>query len=96
MTLVEFHARLANTALFYTIIMAGWGLWRFYRRQGIASSYWGSLVIAEALYLVQAGIGAYLFISGSGELTRGYMHILYGVISVLVIPAAFFFTHGNE
>ena len=96
MTLIVFHDRLASTTLFYTIIMAIWGFWRFYRRQGVESSYWGALVIAEIIYLAQAGLGAYLFFSGIGVLTRGYIHILYGVVSVLVLPAIFFFTRGDE
>jgi hypothetical protein len=96
MTLVDIHGRLANTALFYTIILAIWGLWRFFRRQGVAGNYWGALVIAEVLYAVQAGLGAFLFFSGTGNLVGRYIHILYGVVSLIVIPAIFFFTHGNE
>lgn len=96
MSLIEIHSRLANTALAYTVIMALWGLWRYFRRQGVGSNYWGALVIAEILYLVQASLGAYLFIGGAGVLTRGYIHILYGVVSVLVVPGVFFFTRGDE
>jgi len=47
MSLVEIHSRLGNTALFYSIALALWGLWRYYRRQGVESSYWGALVIAN-------------------------------------------------
>ena len=96
MSLAEIHARLANTALFYTIILAVWALWRFFRRQSVDSSYWGALVIGEVLFLIQGALGAFLFFSGIGELTRGLIHILYGVVSVLVIPAVFLFTRGDE
>jgi len=96
MSLADIHGRLGYTALFFTLIMALWGLWRFFRRQGVDSSYWGALVIAEILYIVQAGLGAFLFFSGIGVLTGGYIHILYGVVSILVIPAVFFFTRGDE
>ncbi len=95
MTLVEVHGKLANTALLYTIILAVWGLWRFFRRQGVESNYWGALVIAEILYVAQAGLGAFLFFSGIGSLAGRYIHILYGVVSVLVVPAIFFYTHGD-
>ena len=96
MSIVDVHARLGNAALFYTIIMALWGLWRFFRRQDIDSSYWGALVIAEILYILQSGLGAFLFFTGIGVLARGYIHILYGVVAVLVVPGVFFFTRGDE
>lgn len=95
MSIIEIHARLGTTTLLYTVIMTAWGLWRFFRQQGVDSSFWGALVIAEALFLVQAGLGAYLFFSGVGQLARN-VHILYGVVCVLVVPAVFVFTRGNE
>ena len=94
MYLIEIHSRLANTALLYTVIMAVWGLWRYFRRQQVESNYWGALVIAEILYLVQAVLGAYLYFSRIGRLDRG-VHILYGVVIVLVIPGIFTFTRGR-
>ena len=94
MSLIEVHARLGNTALFYAILMAIWGLFRYLRRQGVESSYWGALVIAEILFVLQAALGAYLWLSGQGVAPG--MHILYGVVSVLVIPAIFGFTRGDN
>jgi len=96
MTLVDIHGSLGNTALFYTIIMALWAFWRFFRRQGLDSNYWGAVVIAESLYLIQGAFGAFLFFSGIGVLSGRTIHILYGVVSALVIPAIFFFTRGEE
>ena len=96
MSLIEIHGRLANTALLFVIIMAVWGFWRFFRRQGVDSSYWGALVICELLLLVQAALGAYIYISGIGNLDRAFIHILYGVVSVLVIPTVFAFTRGDD
>jgi hypothetical protein len=94
--LIEIHGGLANTGLYYTIAMAVWGLYRYFRRQGVDSSYWAALVIAEALYLIQGALGAYLFFSGIGRLEGGFMHILYGVVAVLVVPALFMYTRGDE
>jgi hypothetical protein len=96
MSLVEVHSRLGNTALFFTIIMAVWGFWRYFRRQGVGGSYWGAIVIAEILYFIQGALGAYLFFSGLGNLTGKTIHILYGVVSVLVAPAVFGVTRGDE
>lgn len=96
MSIVEIHGRLGNTALLYTGVLAVWALWRFFRRQGIDSNYWGALVIAEGLLLVQAGLGAYIFFSGAGTLERPFMHILYGIVSLLVIPMVFAVTRGDD
>jgi len=95
MSLIEIHARLANTALYYMVIMALWGFWRFFRKQGLDKSYWGAIWIAEGLVLLQAGLGAFLWLSGTGILASG-MHILYGVVGILTIPAIFFFTRGDD
>jgi hypothetical protein len=96
MTLVEIHGRLANTAILYIVLMTLWAFWRFIRRQGVDGNYRGALVVAEILLLLQGALGSYLFISSSGALERGYIHILYGVVSALVIPAIFLYTREDE
>jgi hypothetical protein len=96
MSLIEVHSRLANTALYYTIAMAIWGLFRYFRKQGVDSNFWGGLVIGEILYLAQGALGAYLLVSGRGVLTGPFMHILYGVVAVLTPPALFMWTRGDE
>jgi hypothetical protein len=96
MSIIDFHGRLGYTAMYYTIILAVWGLWRYLRKQGVDSGYWGALVIAEILYLLQAGLGAFLWISRIGNLTGHAIHILYGVVSVLVVPGVFIYTHGDD
>ena len=94
MSLVQIHDSLANTALIYFAVLAIWGLVRFARRQAISSSYWGALVIAELLILTQGGIGAFLWYTGHRP-ERG-IHILYGLVSALAIPAIYAFTQGRE
>jgi hypothetical protein len=94
MSLSEVHGQLANSAVLYFALVAVWGLIRFARRQGVGSSYWGALVIAEILILAQAGLGAYLWFSGFRPARN--IHILYGVVSGLVIPAVFVYTKGSD
>ena len=94
MSIIEIHGRLGSSALIFVIILSVWGFWRFFRRQGVDSNYWGALAVAEVLFLVQTGLGAYLYFSGIGQLGRG-VHILYGVVSVLVVPGIFAFTRGQ-
>lgn len=95
MSLIDIHGRLANTALFYIIIMALWGFWRYIRKQNVDSNYFGALVIAEVIFILQGLLGLYLWISGAGQLS-GAMHILYGVVNILVVPGIFLFTHGEN
>lgn len=94
MSLVEVHSRLANTALLFCFIMAIWGFWRFFRRQGVGGSYWGAAIIAELLLVVQSGIGTYLWFIGLRP-ARG-IHILYGIVSVLAVPLVFALTRGRD
>ncbi|MFC1878845.1 hypothetical protein ACFLZW_02920 [Chloroflexota bacterium] len=96
MTLVEVHGRLATTAMLFIIIMMLWGLWRFIRRQGVDGNFRGALAVAEILLLVQGALGSFLYISGTGALERGYVHILYGVVGALAIPAIFLYTREDE
>jgi hypothetical protein len=94
MSLLEIHSRLANTAILFCAILAAWGLWRFFRRQRMGSSYWGAVIIAELLILVQGGIGFYLWFAGLRP-ARG-IHLLYGIACALAIPLAFTFTKGRD
>lgn len=94
MTLSEIHAKLGNTALFYLLAISLWGFYRFFRQEGISSSYWGSLAIAELLLLAQALIGTYLWISGRRP-DRG-IHILYGIVVLMMIPGVYVYTKGRS
>ena len=97
MTLVTIHDRLASTAVLFVIIMALWSFWRFFRKQKIDSNFSGALVIAEILILAQSALGLVIAITGGyARLERPPMHILYGAISVLVIPALFLYTRADE
>lgn len=95
MTIIDVHGRLANTALLYAIILGVWGLWRFVRKQNMDSNFWGAIVIAEILFLFQIALGLYLWLSGVGELSSG-VHILYGVVSVMVLPGIYLYTRGDD
>jgi hypothetical protein len=95
MTVIDVHARLANTALLYALVLGVWGLWRFFRRQNMDSNFWGAVVIAEVLFLFQIGLGLFLWLSGAAKPGSG-VHVLYGVVSVMVLPGIYLYTHGDE
>lgn len=94
MNVIEIHARFANTILLFCLIMAVWGAWRFLRVQGIAASYWGALVIAEALILAQVGIGVYIWVLGLRPVEG--IHLLYGFVIALPIPFVYLYTRGRD
>ena len=83
--------------LFIAII----GIWAFALRvmgRGLDSSWLGAAVVAELLLVAQAVIGATLYLQGyGGMLVRPFMHILYGIVAVLSLPAAWsYFGHLED
>jgi heme A synthase len=94
MSLSDIHGALSRTAILLTFILSIWGYFRFFRKEGVSSSYWGALVIAEILYIVQGIIGVILFVFMDKE-PVGWAHYLYGVTSLLIIPGVFAYTKGD-
>lgn len=96
MSLVEIHNRLWGAILLFSLAMALWGFLRFFRKQKVDSSYFGAVVIAEILYLIQVGIGVFMLLTGSGVLQRPQVHIIYGAVIVLVLPGVFIYTRADD
>jgi hypothetical protein len=95
MALPNIHAGLANATILYCAIMAVWGFWRFFRKEGLSSGYFGAIIIAEILLLVQGVIGILLFL-GAGRYQPGFMHWLYGIVLVLSAPVVYTYTKGRQ
>lgn len=95
MSLAEVHARLANTAMIYCIIMAVWGLFRFFRRQGVSGGYFGAIVIAEILLIIQGLLGLILWF-GAATFRPEWVHWLYGIVLVLGAPLVYAYTKGRQ
>ena len=94
MTLSEIHARLGNTALLYFLVVSLWGFYRFFRKQGVDSTYWGMLVIAELLIVAQGLLGGYLWLAGFRPART--VHLLYGIITPIMIPGSYVYTKGRD
>jgi CDP-diglyceride synthetase len=94
MSIVEIHGWLGKAALVYFLALAIWGLARFARRQGVSEGYWWGLVIAELLILAQGGLGAYLWYSGLRPARD--MHVIYGFVGGVAIPAIYVSSKGRE
>lgn len=85
------HDRLAVTAAFFALIMAGWALVQVLRGRGLDGNYLGAIVIGELLLVLQAFLGLLLTLRGGG-LERIWLHILYGALAVFIWPFLFTYT----
>ena len=98
MTLSQVHAQLGDTATLFIGILAVWALVLRIRRRELDAAWFGAAVIGELLILAQGLLGGYLYTVGmSAQLTRPLIHILYGIISVITLPAAYgYFGHLED
>jgi hypothetical protein len=94
MTLTEVHVRLSNAVILYAVILGVWGFYGFVQRRQVSEGYWGALVIGQVLILAQGLLGALLFYQGIRP-DRG-VHVLYGVVTALGIPAIYVYTRGRD
>ncbi len=97
MPINELHARLGNSAILFMVVAGLWGLWRWGRRQAVNPSYLGMLWVGEFLILAQGILGVYLWLvlQRANNLQRPGMHFLYGILTVLTLPAAYSFVQGK-
>ena len=95
MPLTQIHGALANSALLFMLILSVWALLTAFRGGGLSGSFWGALAIGEGLLVAQGLIGAVLWLGGH-QPARSTMHLLYGILSVIALPAAFAYLRGRE
>jgi hypothetical protein len=95
MSIPAIHGGLATACLIFSLVLAGYSFWRYFRGQGIDSGMWGVLVVGELLYLVQGVMGGLLLAQGF-QAARSWVHILYGVVMVITLPGAYALTRGRD
>ena len=88
------HGLLANTVLLFMLLAGLWGLLMAARRRGVDGGYWGILVIGELLVLAQGILGLLLLVGGE-QPGRG-IHVLYGTVAALTLPAAYGLTRSRD
>jgi hypothetical protein len=93
-TLSFLHARLADSLLLFFAIAGAWSLIAALRRRGVSSATWGVLVVGELLALAQAGVGLASLLGGARPARD--VHLLYGVVSVVSLPAYYAFSRGRD
>lgn len=94
MSLLQVHTGLANACVLFSLLIGGYGFWRYFRREGVGGNFWSILAAGELLYLAQGVVGVLMFLSG---LRPGrFVHILYGILMVIVLPGAYAYTRGKD
>ncbi len=85
LALVAIHLLLTRAIILYVLICAAWGLSNALRARPASDSYRTTLLIAEALFVVQALVGLELL--GEGKAPAQWLHYLYGLLGIAVLPA---------
>jgi hypothetical protein len=95
MGLLQIHQALANACLIFSLIIAAFGFWRYVRGQGIDANFWGALAAGELLYIGQVVVGLVVLATGLRP-ARLDVHLLYGAVLALVLPAAYVGTRAAD
>ncbi|HET6443283.1 MAG TPA: hypothetical protein VFI27_01780 [candidate division Zixibacteria bacterium] len=90
----ELHRVISITSILFFALLGIWGVLRAFRGKGVEASYLGALVIGEIVFLLQGVLGLILIISGARP--GGTIHLLYGAVALLALPALFAFTKGDD
>jgi hypothetical protein len=89
MGVVQIHDGLANTAVLFVAALGIWALVLRLRSRPLDSAWSGAAMIGEVVIVVEAALGGVLYLQGlSSSLPRPFLHILYGVVALICLPAA--------
>jgi hypothetical protein len=93
-TLIFVHERLSMTILLFAVALGVWGFWNYLRGEGVTGSYMGALAIGMGIIAIEVVLGVILYLQGLRP-PRSGMHLLYGIVALITLPAAFAFTRGR-
>jgi hypothetical protein len=89
MALTQIHAGLANTAVLFIAVLGIWALLLRFMSRPLNSAWFGAALMGEILIIAQGALGGLLYLQGfHAALPRPFMHILYGVVAIITLPAA--------
>ena len=90
--LADIHCRVGMAITIFAFSLGVWGVIAFVRGLGVASSYFGALVIGELLMIAQALLGVTLVLTGQWPMDA--LHFLYGVSVFLAWIMVYVYTKG--
>ncbi|HEX9095530.1 MAG TPA: hypothetical protein VF990_05445 [Candidatus Dormibacteraeota bacterium] len=76
------------------MVIGVWGLVSYFRKQPSSGSFRATLVLTEALFIVQGLVGVLMF--ANGKRPNDNLHWLYGVLLVIVLPIAMSYVSGRD
>jgi len=89
-SLTTIHAGLAQSATLFMIALGVWAIILRIRSRPLDGNWYGGLAVGEILMVAQFAIGFILYGQGLGDnLPRAFVHILYGAVAVITLPAAY-------
>ncbi len=89
MGLLEIHTGLANTAVLFVAALGVWALGLRFMSRPLDGTWFGAAMIGELLIVAEGALGGLLYLQGMDSLLpRPFMHILYGVVALICLPAA--------
>ena len=92
--LLLLHTGLFRTGLLITAFIGVWGLVTYFRKQPSSGSFRATLVLTEALFIIQGLVGVLMF--ANGRRPHDNLHWLYGVLLVIVLPIAMSYVSGRD
>lgn len=92
--LLVLHDRFAVSVMLFMGAAGFWGLFSFIRGQSLSGSLGGTLVIGEALIILQVVAGLALVVGGARPADT--MHYLYGASAILSLPFAWSFMRNRD
>lgn len=92
--MTETHRILSNMIGLYTLIVAAWGIFNFLRRHPPDGNFYGAVVVAQVLFVVEGLVGILLLVGGATPARD--LHWLYGAAIVLTLPGIYLFTRGSN
>jgi heme A synthase len=93
-TLIYIHGGLFRAGLLITAFIALWSGFLYLRKQAPSGSFRATLVLTEALFILQGLVGVLMF--ASGRRPHDNLHWLYGVLLAIILPIAATYTSGRD
>ena len=91
-TLSDIHRGLAQSGILFFIALGVWAILLRVRSRPLDGSWYGAAAIGEMLIIAEFLLGWLLYSQGSGgDLSRGFVHILYATVAVITLPAAYLY-----
>lgn len=94
MSLTPIHEFTGRAFLIFAVLITFYALYHLLRNESPDGNFWGAVAVGEILAVVQAVLGVILLLTSKAP-ARG-IHFLYGVLSVLMWPAAYGYTRNQS